>query len=619
VLDLKGIEYSRIRVTTEGVGTLHFDQFEIWRLGDAGWQNIARRRSTWQSSTWGTAHGPETAVNGLISGDAGPHTHHEPHPTWELDFGTMEACDFLVLFNRIRYHADRLANLQIYGHGTDGWALLWEQSSESGIHQWATTLLHQLDERLACQIENSIGPQTRLASPRDKERAQQTARFFSHLEHLKNLRRLVGSTQATYDHSSQSNPLVRDAIRSGLRACLPTGLVTDDNDVMLFDVARYVQLHVRARTIGSRQTPASSTSFGFDFFAHERVGPDRTVPLQTQVFDYISCRTTTTFVQDTLENGLALTVRANELPNVKWELWGETEDGNLALLYDNCAATRAIFQLQYLLEPHIHPFEDMVLGSRALELEGKYTSAWMFSMYFPTAKPSEGELDDYLDQIEYLSYLDESRPAKSRTKHGYKSTFRFRSKPAFASGIQVVTETIAKGGFTAVPFYGTLLGFLRDGSLIDHDDDGDLLLLSDATSKEEMLEVRENLKQWLADNTDWTIYPGDSLPGLNCSVSFPQPNKRTADDPLSPDGQDTELVHVDLFPTWLAGDARMVLHEQRGGFVPMPAELFDAEREISVEGADFRIPAKSEDLLELTYGDWRTPLRSYRLNLSHQT
>lgn len=275
----------------------------------------------------------------------------------------------------------------------------------------------------------------------------------------------------------------------------------------------------------------------------------------------------------------------------------------MTLLYDNTAASRAIFQMQYLLERGDHPFADLTLGTRALELEGKHSSAWMFSLYFPTTEPTVAELDDFLDQIEYRSFMDLSRNSVSRTKHGYRQTFRFKDKPAFASGIQVVSQTVNDAGFANVPFYGTLLGFLREGSLIDHDDDGDLLMLNDASSKDEMIEYRNELLAWLEANTDWRIYRGEGLPGMNMAVGF--------------EHQD-EWVHCDLFPTWVEDDQRMVLHEGRGGFVPLPAELFDTSRSLPIEGTDFQIPEKSEDLMELVYGDWRKPYRGYMLGFRYQ-
>ncbi|KAG1648063.1 hypothetical protein GQR58_030120 [Nymphon striatum] len=113
-------------------------------------------------------------------------------------------------------------------------------------------------------------------------------------------------------------------------------------------------------------------------------------------------------------------------------------------------------------------------------------------------------------------------------------------------------------------------------------------MLNDATNEAEMMEFREGLKTWITENTDWKLYSGDTLPGKNSSVGFLHEIKEGKRGPVR-----SAWVHVDLFPTWVNDGDRMVLHEGRGGFVPLPNELFNANRDITDRG--FEVPDSGEE------------------------
>ncbi|KAG1648062.1 Short-chain-enoyl-CoA hydratase [Nymphon striatum] len=429
----------RFRLTTEGVGTLHFDQCEVWSEAGGAWSNISRGKPAKQSSTWRDIHGPDTGVNGAITGEAGPHTNAEPNAWWEVDLGKSVPCHYLVLFNRLRFHPERMDGLQVFGHGRSGWSLLWSQRNDADLERWGATLLRNLQNRMATQLAAGLPPQASMATAGQKERSGRAAKYYSFLETLTALGKIVPAVQQV-NTDPESPEVLKQAVRGGLQAALPHNLHASSDELLLFPVASYKNIHVHTRGPQPEDAPTVEEIFKLEFFAaHADI--DQTAPpavAPQDGFDYISCRMTSAMTVPVTNTGLALSVAAPEKFNVKWEIWGEQADGTKTLLYDNTTVTRAIFQMQYLLEREEHPFDDLALGSRALEVEGKYGAAWMFSMYFPTDGPADEEIADYLNKVEYLSHTDGSRRAVSRTKHGYKETFRFKDKEVFTNGIQLV-------------------------------------------------------------------------------------------------------------------------------------------------------------------------------------
>ena len=612
IRDSGGAEYQRIRLTTESVGVLHFDQFEAWTHEAGQWRNVAAGATASQSSLWREDYSANTGNNGDLNGDAGPHTNREPNPWWEIDFGEPTACDVLVLFNRLRFFAERMQHLRVFGETANGWKLLFTQTNAQHRTRWGKLVLDAIDNRLDAQLQAAIMPQAELVSSDSVQSAADSVYFFQQLERIKALRGLLASTRVVNDQlgtaKGQQEPTAQataltGAIRSGLHAAMPMNLTPAPSDVLLFNVAGFNQVHIRVDPTELKKPADARKAFTSSFFEYDADAESATAASPIETFDYQSVRLETVASVSVEQSGLSLSIDTAKLEEVKWELWGEDEAGAFTLLYDNTAVTRAIFQLTHLLERGDHPFDGLVLGSRALEIEGKYRGGYLFSLYYPTDEPDDAVLDDYLSQIEYRSLLDDCRKSVSRTKHGYARTFMFRDKKIFTSGLQVISDTLNEAGFTNVPFYGTLLGGLRDGSLIDHDDDGDLLMLNDSGSKEEMQEYYDKLYAWLGKKTKWKLYDARNLPGNNVAVAF---------------AHDGEWIHCDLFPTWVEGDSRMVLHEGRGGFVPLPDDLFDIDRLITFEGSTFKIPEKSEELMELIYGNWRTPYRGYMLMFIYQ-
>lgn len=163
--------------------------------------------------------------------------------------------------------------------------------------------------------------------------------------------------------------------------------------------------------------------------------------------------------------------------------------------------------------------------------------------------------------------------------------------------LDVLTADLASMGIDAFVCYGTLLGLVRDGGLIPHDDDADLAYLSrydhPADVYRESLVIERALR---AAGYDVTRHSGGHL-----QLEF---RRR--------DGLDH---HIDLFTAFRTGD-RTYLCFQLG----VPHLDLSGRAELQALGRTFAVPVEAEQLLTATYGpSWRVPDPSFTFTTPHGT
>jgi LicD family len=137
---------------------------------------------------------------------------------------------------------------------------------------------------------------------------------------------------------------------------------------------------------------------------------------------------------------------------------------------------------------------------------------------------------------------------------------------------------------------GTLLGAVREGALIAHDDDLDLCLMLEAGTMEEAADA------WIA-----------AYHALRAAKLVPKPPKRNH-------GvfklRGTSGINIDLFPGWIA-EGRAYIYPHTFGTVPAGAVLPLA----SCAKTGLPIPADAEAVLASNYGEsWRVPDAGYVFN-----
>lgn len=134
---------------------------------------------------------------------------------------------------------------------------------------------------------------------------------------------------------------------------------------------------------------------------------------------------------------------------------------------------------------------------------------------------------------------------------------------------------------------GTLLGVVRDKSLIAHDDDVDLAVLLDADSHDSAARAWQEIHHQLKNA------------GLLARDQLPNPGVYKL--------QSEGVYNIDLFPAWI-GDGRLHVYPHTCG--DLPADALMPLAPCPVTGLP--IPARAEDLLMVNYGaGWREPDPGY--------
>lgn len=177
--------------------------------------------------------------------------------------------------------------------------------------------------------------------------------------------------------------------------------------------------------------------------------------------------------------------------------------------------------------------------------------------------------------------------------HGYDVALGTREPAVVWGEVAGVLDALAGLGHEAFVVSGTLLGLVRDGGLVPHDDDVDLAVLLASS------EVADLAEEWLALKEQLgragLLDPDFEHAGKNhCKLAV------------------ASGLGVDLFPAWLVGDRVFVwphTHGELGRDDLLPLE----RREVA--GATVSLPRRPEPMLELNYGaGWRTPDPTYRFD-----
>jgi hypothetical protein len=169
--------------------------------------------------------------------------------------------------------------------------------------------------------------------------------------------------------------------------------------------------------------------------------------------------------------------------------------------------------------------------------------------------------------------------------HGYTLALGARDETAVWREVGAVMSAIRDLGHATFVNSGTLLGLVREGTVIEDDSDVDLAVLLDSSSARDVAAEWKALRARLGEVG--LLRGPDNFSKSHCKV----------------------FVHggvsVDLFPAWIADD-RVYVWPHTHGELPAAALLPLEQREVA--GSSVALPRDPEPMLELNYGPgWRTP------------
>ncbi|WP_166793344.1 class I SAM-dependent methyltransferase [Cryobacterium lactosi] len=195
-----------------------------------------------------------------------------------------------------------------------------------------------------------------------------------------------------------------------------------------------------------------------------------------------------------------------------------------------------------------------------------------------------------------LRFTDAAGQAVVLNKWGHHSlTFADASAETVADLLRRTTEVFAqltRFGLTPWIMGGTLLGPVRSGALLPHDDDADVGYVSAHENPADVALESYALQRFL-EETGYTV--------IRYSATQMQI--------LFPEEEGTEF-HIDVFGGFYSGDMFMQPFHVRA---PIPRDTFENLAEITIDGWPFAAPNPPERWLEANYGpSWRIPDAGHR-------
>jgi hypothetical protein len=181
-------------------------------------------------------------------------------------------------------------------------------------------------------------------------------------------------------------------------------------------------------------------------------------------------------------------------------------------------------------------------------------------------------------------------PRRSLTRHGLVQASKLADEtPAIADLAVELRRDLSRYGLTPLIAYGSLLGHVREGHLLEHDDDFDSMVCLTAPSRADFDDERAAVVDKLrADG--WEVKLNGKY--WNVHVSKPGP------------------AHIDMFFVHVE-DGRAYTHMERMRVRDVPAEWLEPGQIVTVDGIEMAIPREPEKFLEDRYGSGWTVADPY--------
>ncbi len=201
-----------------------------------------------------------------------------------------------------------------------------------------------------------------------------------------------------------------------------------------------------------------------------------------------------------------------------------------------------------------------------------------------TIREAEGKAAEFRCFLDELSGLTAPYVL---TLHGYNLPFRNRDIKEVTAELHGIMGLLDGLGVQSFINSGTLLGAVRDGTFLGHDDDADLAVLIEGTNNEELVNALFDLGH-----------------RLNRAGVLQEPAAFSKGSPLIKIKLKTGVV-VDLFPMWVR-DGRVFIWPHTYGELHHD-DVFPLGVQ-KLNNVAFAAPQDAQKMLALNYGEgWRSP------------
>ncbi len=284
----------------------------------------------------------------------------------------------------------------------------------------------------------------------------------------------------------------------------------------------------------------------------------------------------------------------NEKENKFWtKKWYIIEPNTLEIYYEHGSILRLYRQIFLLLNILTERnLDDLRIIIVTLLIESEFTDIFNMIRNYQLDQLPENDIEQLHSDIAFITSKNLFSGKKILTRHGIQKTILDKQPKKFVQTMNLVSEVFKNDlNLDCIPFYGTLLGIIRDNDFIAHDDDVDMIYLGETSSFEDMLKERDKVIQKLKlhgykilkvnNNGDYNIH-------LNINGKL-----------------------IDLFPSFLTNNIEISFFSA-GKIKVAKLDYFYPLQTIKFYGIDIKIPFNSDKILEVRYGEnWKIPDKNF--------
>ncbi|WP_406827639.1 LicD family protein [Microbulbifer sp. ARAS458-1] len=221
-----------------------------------------------------------------------------------------------------------------------------------------------------------------------------------------------------------------------------------------------------------------------------------------------------------------------------------------------------------------------------------------FRLYSIAARSlSEAELKCIEEDVEVIGYKKYQHPLIPAA-HTFARPLSSYPRETLLDTIDAVVKCLHDSDKALLLCYGTLLGFYRDNDFIAHDDDIDLLCITNV-GREGLYEVAKEIVGILSEV------------GFRAQINF---NNRREGLPFVQVFSKLHKVHLDIFLAFESG-GELSLPMRNVNYSSVPASILQPVTTKEFFGREYQVPADIEGFLVARYGvNWNVPDKHFRAN-----